>query len=370
MLPSFHLFKGIPDSDWEKESMTKQKLYQEISRIVDGESENERLSGVMNMIIKRCKRLGRYQESIEFQLKEDAEYILENRKSLNSRIFVDKEYSDEVEHKRKALWPILKAAREHKDFKKKCKLEGDKLVIHGKKFTVDNLHNLPKELDVFKITSKSNNNTIGFFEELNPLSNFHPCIFEVNGIKFHSSEQFIQYTKSVYFNDTDSSAKILASKTPLESKSLSHSIRGFEDQKWEEAAKGLCHKGISEKFKQNPRLMEALANTGNKILVESTSNKLWGTGIPLHKAGCLDSTLWVGNGILGEILSGNQTGTLRTKSIPVWRNDWHHICPQCGHVSANTRIMSLECLLVIKLRKTILTHRLLETQPFNCKLWN
>ena len=48
--------------------------------------------------------------------------------------------------------------------------------------------------------------------------------------------------------------------------------------------------------------MEALANTGSKVLVKSAGNKLWGTGVPLHKAGCLDSTLWNGNGILGEIL--------------------------------------------------------------------
>ena len=48
--------------------------------------------------------------------------------------------------------------------------------------------------------------------------------------------------------------------------------------------------------------MEALANTGSKVLVESAGNKLWGTGVPLHKSGCLDSTLWSGSGILGEIL--------------------------------------------------------------------
>ena len=159
-----------------------------------------------------------------------------------------------------------------------------------------------KELDVFKITSKSNNNTIGFFGELNPLSNFHPCKFEINGIQFHSSEQFIQYTKAMFFNDLEMSTKILASKSALESKNMSRSIKGYEDSKWDECAKLLCQKGISEKFRQNPRLMEALANTGSKVLVESVGNKLWGTGVPLHKAGCLDSTLWSGNGILGEIL--------------------------------------------------------------------
>ena len=139
------IFKGIPDTDWEKESLTLQKLYKELSRIVDGETEAERLSGAKNMLVKRCKRLGRFQEnksraiSAEFQLKQDADYILENRKSLREGIYVDREYSDDVERRWKSLRPVLKAAREHKDFKKKCKLEGDRLVIHGKCFSLENL---------------------------------------------------------------------------------------------------------------------------------------------------------------------------------------------------------------------------------------
>ena len=100
-------------------------------------------------------------------------------------------------------------------------IEADHLIIHDKQFSLENLHNLPKEFDVFKITSKSNNNTIGFFGELNPLSSFHPCKFEVNRIQFHSSEQFIQYTKAAFFKDMETSTKILASKTALESKNMS-----------------------------------------------------------------------------------------------------------------------------------------------------
>ena len=68
---------------------------------------------------------------------------MENKKSLGEGIFVDREYRDDVEWRRKSLRLVLKAAREHKDFKKKCKLEGDCLVIHGKQFSIENLHNLP-----------------------------------------------------------------------------------------------------------------------------------------------------------------------------------------------------------------------------------
>ena len=106
------------------------------------------MSGANNMLIKCCKRLGRFQEnesrviSVEFQLKQDADYVIENKKSVGEGIFVDREYSDDVKQRRKSLRPVLKAAREHKDFKKKCKLEGDCLVIHGKQFSLENLHNL------------------------------------------------------------------------------------------------------------------------------------------------------------------------------------------------------------------------------------
>ena len=46
------IFRGISDSDWEKEPVTKQKLYKELSHTVDGETESERMSGASSMIIK------------------------------------------------------------------------------------------------------------------------------------------------------------------------------------------------------------------------------------------------------------------------------------------------------------------------------
>ena len=87
----------------------------------------------------------------------------------------------------------------------------------GKWFTVNTLHTLPKEPVPFEIASKSNNNTIGFFGQLNALSNFNKALFEVDGIKFHSSEQFIQCVKASY----------LAVAFPPECKSLSKSILNY-----------------------------------------------------------------------------------------------------------------------------------------------
>ena len=73
------------------------------------------------------------------------------------------------------LRPILKAARQIPAYQRRCRLEADELIIQGKHYTVDKLNKLPSELNVFNLTSRSNENTIGYFGELNPLSNFHPA---------------------------------------------------------------------------------------------------------------------------------------------------------------------------------------------------
>ena len=46
------IFKGINDTDWEKESVTTQKIQHELSRTDNGETEAEHLSGAKKMLIK------------------------------------------------------------------------------------------------------------------------------------------------------------------------------------------------------------------------------------------------------------------------------------------------------------------------------
>ena len=48
--------------------------------------------------------------------------------------------------------------------------------------------------------------------------------------------------------------------------------------------------------------MEVLANTGSKVITESAIDKLWGIAVPLSGMDCLDSILWMGQGLLGEVL--------------------------------------------------------------------
>ena len=157
-------------------------------------------------------------------------------------------------------------------------------------------------MSTFKCTSEELEDCIGFFGELNELSNFHPCKFKVNGITYSSSEQWIQHCKAKYFKDNITIAKILSTENALECKLLARDIAGYDENKWKEVAYQECYKGLYEKFEQNQSLQKVLMDTGNKTLVESSYDRVWGTGIPLNDLTCMDKSRWYNPGILGKLL--------------------------------------------------------------------
>ena len=225
-----------------------------------------------------------------------------NKKELLQGIFVDKQYSDDTEKERIKLRPILRAARKHENYKGKCKMDGAKLIIKGRNYDSTNLHLLPNEINGYSATSKIAENAIGFFRELNPLSNFHPTKFVINGIDYHSSEQFIQHQKCKLFNDIESEQRILQTETVFECKSIARDIRNFDRERWKQNAKASCTPGLLAKFEQNPILAKLLDSTGNKTIVECCKDTDWGTGVPLYAENPLDNSKWHSQGLLSEIL--------------------------------------------------------------------
>ena len=88
---------------------------------------------------------------------------------LEKGVYVNHEYPFEIERKRKALLPVLRAARRLEDYKKQSRMDDDRIILKGKPYTIHTLNQLPEELNAFKVTSKEDNNTIGFFGEINPV---------------------------------------------------------------------------------------------------------------------------------------------------------------------------------------------------------
>ena len=109
--------------------------------------------------------------------------------------------------------------------KKKCRMEEDTLVIRGKHYTVNNLHQLPAEINGFEATTKKEEGITCFFGELNPMSNFHPVKINHDGHIYHSSEQLIQHKKAQLFGDIITEAQILSTSTAMECKTEARNIR-------------------------------------------------------------------------------------------------------------------------------------------------
>ena len=210
------------------------------------------------------------------------------------------------------MLPILKAAKRLSDYKKGSRLEEDWLILKGRPYTVNTLSQLPDELNVFSVTSKENEHCVGFFGEINPLSNFFPAPFQIDGIRYISSEQFIQSEKAKFFGDLDTYNQLLCVSTSHECKELSRQIRNVIEEKWSERAGELCFPGIRAKFFQNPYCMDTLiTKTSSKRILECTSDTLWGNGTPLQDPNCLDSSQ--PQGIMGQMLESIRSEVMLTR---------------------------------------------------------
>ena len=159
----------------------------------------------------------------------------------------------------------------------------------------------------------------------------------------------IQHMKAKAFSDKVVQRKILDAKTPIECKQLSKDISNFNFKTWAKKAKELCKKELEAKFMQNPRVMQALLETGQKKLVECTYDSLWGNRIPLHQPTCLNQHLWKNQGILGEILQEiQQTHLHLARSLLPSLNPWIHqgspnftrITYQQAHLAPNAPTMN------------------------------
>ena len=160
-------------------------------------------------------------------------------------------------------------------------------MIDGKRYSVNDLDRLPDSLQPFEVSTKANEEMLGFFGELCPFSNFYPINFTFNGATYHSSEQFIQHQKALYCNDYEAANKIMLTKSTLAHKQLSYSINNYDHQGWTNAANERCCEGLRAKFTQNPSLLRILLSTRNKLLVECSKDSIWGTGVPLYRWDCL-----------------------------------------------------------------------------------
>ena len=302
------IISGIPEGKWETYDTTVSRIYDTIATAFSSGDIDRALEEARQIEIVCCNRIGRYQmgkhRSISVTLCNYAnkEKIMQHKKNLPNGIYINEEFPLEVKHNRDKLRPIWKLAKSQSAYRDKCKLSGDRLVINGINYTVNDLHTLPEDLAPYKSAQQENHEFITFHGEHSPWSNFHQSHFEIDGHRHHSAEQWIQYSKAMLFGDSCTANKILQSVSPQECKRLSYQINGVNNEKWRAEGFELCLKGVEAKFKQNRELWSMLKTMEPKTLVEASNDRLWGTGISLNDTHVLDSRRWHGKGWLSEML--------------------------------------------------------------------
>ena len=181
------------------------------------------------------------------------------------------------------------------DYRNRCKLIGDALIINGIRYTVDDIRKLPYEIAAYKSLEK-NDTYLAFHGEWNPYSNFHQSPFELGGNSFNTAEQYIEYHRVLFFGDTHAANLILQAESLYEAKKLSYQIKDVDSLRWQNEGFETCFEEIKAKFVQNESLLNMLKTTTPLTLVEASKDRIRGTRIGLRDRNVLNPESWLNRG--------------------------------------------------------------------------
>lgn len=107
-------------------------------------------------------------------------------------------------------------------------------------------------------------------------SNFAMIPLVIDGFVWPTSEHYFQAQK---FDDKELQAKIRACKYPSQAAKMGRKRNLPLKEDWEEIKEEVMYKALEVKFYTSQQFRETLLSTGDKILVEHTSNDhYWGDG--------------------------------------------------------------------------------------------
>ena len=135
------------------------------------------------------------------------------------------------------------------------------------------------------------------------LSQWWPCKFKSNGIKYNCAEQYMMSEKAKLFKDEESFQLIMQENSQKKIKEYGRLIKNFNDEEWNKHKINIVVQGNLLKFSQNEDLKQFLIGTGDKILVEaSPTDRIWGIGLDKNNPDARNPLKWKGENLLGFYL--------------------------------------------------------------------
>lgn len=149
------------------------------------------------------------------------------------------------------------------------------------------------------------NNSIFFYShygEFGFLSNFYPTQIKFREYIFPSSEHLYMWKKARFFEDLETSNKILHADSPRKAKQLGRLVANFDENIWKLHCGPAMISTLLHKF-NDMTMRRKLLSTYDKYLVEaSPTDKIWGIGMSDSDPDRFDDTKWIGENLLGNCL--------------------------------------------------------------------
>ncbi len=157
-----------------------------------------------------------------------------------TNIMIKEDYPQEIERRRKLLYPYLCAAYQgdpaNPGRRVSAFLKLDKLVINNQTFYHDSLNLIPEYIRSRVTTSSSLRTTevvTLFYTKHSPLSNFHPAPFKLDGRSYVNTEQYISYHKALLFDTPQICDEILVMTDPKMMKQKVNRTKHYDDNTWQ-----------------------------------------------------------------------------------------------------------------------------------------
>ena len=258
------------------------------------------------IIIERIHRVGNKSSHrprtvvVKFLNYKDRLAVWNQRRLLKgSRLYLEEHFAIEIQQSRAQLLPYLQAARCRGE---KASLVADKLWINNQKFGASEgeLRSLQLRYDETKSRSEAEISTeegpaVCFYGRHSVFSNFHLTPMEVSGQKYASNEHFYTIRKCEMSGHSDLAERAAQAKFPGEANAIGRNIKLNDEDRLE-----VMRTGLLAKVHQNPRVKEALRQTGKKLIAEASPVDLfWGTGCGLHSQDLAKKNMWKGQNQMG-----------------------------------------------------------------------
>ncbi len=295
------LFIGFPEVYNERSEDCIRKVTHEIANIPNFD--------MSKLNIQRCYRNGEKSlrrprdilvQFLEYPVKQA---VSAGREHFSNGIRVRQDLPGELATIQRNLMPIKRAAEVLPKYHKKVKVIMDEIKIEGKRYNLQNLDEIPLDINFGIGTFKANDSLYVYFGVLNVFSNFRWAPINIDGVIFSMNEKYIQYTKARYFGDEDTMVAIYEDENPFTIKKLGYQVRGFKKQKWDKKVYDVAYTCNKRKFEVHENFAELLINTHPRILAEGSEEEPWGCGVKLDSDDVLNRDAWPRkNGTMGDCL--------------------------------------------------------------------